>query len=180
MTTLIDPPVRRGVLCILLLAALLDPLVACDRPADPDASTGFKPIATAPPSKSALAWSSVPGDRTIATTLATFARDARAAGLKPYAYIHADWCDACKAIEATHATDPKMIDAFQGTAIATIDVDASEATGLAAAGLSTHVLPVFYKLDATGNATGDKIDGGAWGDNIAENMAPPLKAFFAR
>jgi hypothetical protein len=39
---------------------------------------------------------------------------------------------------------------------------------------------VFFKLDASGKPTGDRIDGGAWGDNVPENMAPPLKAFFAK
>ena len=51
---------------------------------------------------------------------------------------------------------------------------------LASLAMSPNAIPVFYKLDANGKPTGDKIDGGAWGDNIPDNMAPPLKAFFAK
>jgi hypothetical protein len=73
-----------------------------------------------------------------------------------------------------------MIDAFHGTAIITIDVDAADEKALKAQHLPAQVIPVFFKLDRTGKPTGDRIDGGAWGDNIPANMAPPLKAFFAK
>jgi hypothetical protein len=123
-----------------------------------------------------LAWKVVDGPE----ALAAFARDAGAANLKPYAYLHAEWCGPCKAIEKTHAADPQMVDAFKGTAIALIDIDKVDSKVLAAAGMDAAAIPVFFKLDASGKPTGDRIDGGAWGDNVPENMAPPLKAFFAK
>ena len=123
-----------------------------------------------------LAWKTVDGP----AALAAFAKDAATAGLKPYAYLHASWCGPCNAIEKTHAADAKMAAAFKGTAIALIDIDAADPKALAAAGMETSVIPVFYKLDAGGKPTGDKIDGGAWGDNVPDNMAPPLSAFFSR
>ena len=47
---------------------------------------------------------------------------------------------------------------------------------------STFVLvdgkKVFYEVGDDGKPTGRKIDGGAWGDNIPANMAPPLDKFF--
>lgn len=129
---------------------------------------------TAP--KGDLVWKSVEGP----AALAAFAKDAMAAHLRPYAFLHADWCGPCKAIEKTHADDPKMAAAFKGTAIAMIDIDAADPKALAAAGLESGVIPVFYKLDAAGKPTGEKIDGGAWGDNVPDNMAPPLAAFFAK
>lgn len=116
----------------------------------------------------------------IAPALASFAKDATAAGKKPIAYLHASWCGPCQAIENTHATDAKMIDAFAGTAIASLDIDAADPKALGALGMSPSAIPVFYKLDADGKPTGAKIDGGAWGDNIPDNMAPPLKAFFSK
>jgi hypothetical protein len=73
-----------------------------------------------------------------------------------------------------------MVDAFKGTAIAMIDIDAADPKALSAHGLESAAIPVFFKLDDAGKPTGDKIDGGAWGDNIPANMAPPLKAFFAK
>jgi len=45
-------------------------------------------------------------------------------------------------------------------------------------GFPFTAIPVFYKLDSDGKATGEVIDGGAWGDNIPENMAPPMDKFF--
>jgi thiol:disulfide interchange protein len=123
-----------------------------------------------------LAWKNVDGP----AALASFAKDAMAAHLKPYALLHADWCGPCKAIEKTHAYDPKMVAAFKGTAIALIDIDKADPKALDAAGLASAAIPVFFKLDASGKPTGEKIDGGAWGDNVPENMAPPLAAFFAR
>ncbi len=68
-----------------------------------------------------------------------------------------------------------MVDAFKGTYIIQADVDS---WGFPPKGWGFHVVPIFYALDATGSPTREVIDGGAWGDNIPENMAPPLKAFF--
>ena len=127
------------------------------------------------PGASELAWKVVDGPE----ALAAFAKDAAAANLKPYAYLHAEWCGPCKALEKTH-TEPLMADAFTGTAIALIDIDKVDPKVLSGAGMESSAIPVFFKLDASGKPTGDKIDGGAWGDNIPANMAPPLKAFFAR
>ena len=127
-----------------------------------------------------LAWHDVDAKQPLAESLAAFARDAKAAGLKPFAYLHASWCGPCKAIEKTHAADAQMTDAFKGTAIALIDIDAADAKALSAQGLDTQAIPVFFRLDASGKPTGDRIDGGAWGDNVPANMAPPLKAFFAK
>jgi thiol-disulfide isomerase/thioredoxin len=123
-----------------------------------------------------LAWKVIDGPE----ALAAFAKDAGAANLKPYAYLHAEWCGPCKAIEKTHAADPQMVEAFKGTAVALIDIDKVDPKELSAAGMEASAIPVFFKLDASGKPTGDRIDGGAWGDNVPENMAPPLKAFFAK
>jgi len=139
-----------------------------------NAPTPGDPNDTAP--RTDLAWKAVDGP----DALAAFAKDAAAAHLKPYAYLHASWCGPCKAIEKTHDADPKMAAAFKGTAIALIDIDAADPKAVAAAGLESSAIPVFFKLDASGKPTGDRIDGGAWGDNVPDNMAPPLAAFFAK
>ena len=73
--------------------------------------------------------------------------------------------------------DPRMVDAFAGTYLITLDAD--EWSGkLHPMGLDSSSIPVFFELDDKGKATGRKIDGGAWAENIPVNMAPPLKAFF--
>jgi hypothetical protein len=37
---------------------------------------------------------------------------------------------------------------------------------------------VYFKLDENGNQTGEVIDGGAWGEDIPENIAPVMDKFF--
>jgi thiol:disulfide interchange protein len=160
-----------------LLILMLVLAVSCKKdPSAAEPQPDPRPATTAASSD----WMEVPAGTPLATALADFAAKAIDAGKKPYAYLHASWCGPCKAIEKTHATDPLMIDAFHGTAILTIDVDAADEKALKAQQLRGQVIPVFYKLDRTGKPTGDRIDGGAWGDNIPANMAPPLKAFFAK
>ncbi|MCC6525026.1 MAG: hypothetical protein IT373_20395, partial [Polyangiaceae bacterium] len=62
--------------------------------------------------------------------------------------------------------------------IVQLEVDAWGAK-LDAAKLPADAIPVFYELSADdGRPTGRKIDGGAWGDNVPANMAPPLDRFF--
>ena len=68
-----------------------------------------------------------------------------------------------------------MVNAFTGTYIIQADIDV---WGVPQPGFDFSGIPVFFALDADGRSTGATIDGGAWGDNIPENMAPPLKAFF--
>lgn len=170
---------------VLLVLAI----AACSKTSDsskptPAAPTTATATATAPapaPAPSGdLAWHEVDAKQPLADALAAFTRDAKAAGLRPFAYLHASWCGPCKAIEKTHAADAQMTDAFKGTAIALIDIDAADPKALSGQGLETQAIPAFFRLDAGGKSTGDKIDGGAWGDNVPENMAPPLKAFFAK
>ena len=47
------------------------------------------------------------------------------------------------------------------------------------AGFDHPAIPVFFAVDGAAHPTGQKIDGGAWGEDIPRNMAPPLGRFFA-
>ena len=71
-----------------------------------------------------------------------------------------------------------MVAAFKDTYIIELDGDAWSARDLAALGYPTGVFPTFIVVDEAAKATGENIDGRAWGDNIPENMAPPLAGFF--
>ena len=72
-----------------------------------------------------------------------------------------------------------MIEAFTGTYIAQMNVDSwGWGDQLGYLGFDFNAIPVFYALDEQGLPTGAVIDGGAWGENIPENMAPPLNEFF--
>jgi hypothetical protein len=41
-----------------------------------------------------------------------------------------------------------------------------------------EAIPIYYKLTKDGLPTGDKVDGGAWNEDIPENFAPVLDHFF--
>jgi thiol-disulfide isomerase/thioredoxin len=120
-----------------------------------------------------------PNGRSIDEVLATEAAKAKSQGLQPFAEFSATWCPPCMAIQHTlEAHDAQMVEAFKGTYIIRLDADEWTTKQLQGSGMSTDVIPVFYALDDKGKANGRTIDGGAWGDNIPENMAPPLGVFF--
>ena len=73
--------------------------------------------------------------------------------------------------------DERMKQAFAGTYIIRMNHD-HWSPKLAGTGLESTSIPVFFDLDDQGKPTGRKIDGGAWGENTPENMAPPLRAYF--
>jgi thiol-disulfide isomerase/thioredoxin len=104
---------------------------------------------------------------------------ARAQKLKPVVYGSAVWCGPCQAIKK-YRSDPRMADAFRGTYVIELDVDDWTAPEIVPLYPKLRAMPVFIAVGDDGKATGPQIDGGAWGDNIPENMAPPLKAFFAK
>lgn len=119
-----------------------------------------------------------PAQGELATLLPAEAAKARAANLKPFVELRADWCGPCKQLEGS-MKDARMVDAFAGTYLITLDVDEWKAGQLGSMGLMSSEIPVFFELDDKGKATGRKITGGAWADNIPANMAPPLKKFFS-
>jgi thiol-disulfide isomerase/thioredoxin len=105
---------------------------------------------------------------------------ARALKQKPYAYFYADWCGPCKALrKSLDDRNPLMMDAFHGTYIIQLDAD-TWGKKLEGTKFTVKAIPVLFELDPNGKPTGRKIDGGAWGEDIPANMAPPLKTFFQK
>ncbi len=70
-----------------------------------------------------------------------------------------------------------MIDAFTGTYIIKLDFDYWNPK-LSKTGFYVPGIPAFYEIDTDGKPTGRMITGAAWGEDIPENQAPPLKRFF--
>lgn len=135
-------------------------------------SSSAKSIASAPFVITALS----PTDGELAPLLKAEVAKAKKSNLKPFVEFHAAWCGPCVALEKS-MSDQRMIDAFDGTYVIRLDLD-DWSSKLEGTGFRANAIPVFYRLDDDGKPTGKTIDGGAWEDNIPENMAPPLKAFF--
>ena len=68
-----------------------------------------------------------------------------------------------------------MVNAFEGIYLIRLDADK---WGWGENGFDFDAIPIFFKLDSEGRPSGEVIDGGAWGENIPKNMAPPLDEFF--
>lgn len=152
---------------------------APDRTSSPTPAPAVTAKTQPAPTPATLGWVELDPKQPLGPQLAEHAAAAVAGGKKPFVYLHADWCEPCVALKKAK-DDPRMVQAFAGTHILGIDLDAANAQELDALKLDGRAIPVFHRLDAKGVVTGDKIDGGAWGDNIPENMAPPLTAFFAK
>lgn len=104
------------------------------------------------------------------------AQKAEQLGRRPYVEFYADWCPPCQAIRKSLG-DERMIEAFEGTYIIQLDLDQWDSK-LAGTGFEVRGIPVFFEIDHSGKPTGRMISGAAWGEDVPENMAPPLKAFF--
>ena len=118
-----------------------------------------------------------PGSGALEALVQREVASAAALGKVPFVQITAEWCGPCKRLRAS-LDDPLMREAFAGTYIIQVDFDAWEQP-LKAAGFVNEGIPVFFAVDASARPTGEKIDGGAWGEDIPRNMAPPLGRFFA-
>lgn len=160
-------------------------LAACgDQPAAPAAAKTATASPVAAPATPAAAPTSVPPHQSVnlplgddlPKLLAEHAALAKQAGLAPFVELWAEWCPPCKKLEAAMG-DPRIARAFAGVYLIRLDSD-QWGPKLAGTGLGNASIPVFYELDDTGKPTGRKVDGGAWGEDIPENMAPPLDAFF--
>jgi thiol:disulfide interchange protein len=118
-----------------------------------------------------------PGAGSLEDQLKIEAQKAGDLGQTPFVECTADWCPPCRALRKS-LTDERMIDAFTGTYIIQVDVDAWDKQ-LSRAGFNVRGIPAFFEIDQQGQPTGRIITGGAWGEDIPENMAPPLRDFFS-
>jgi hypothetical protein len=122
-----------------------------------------------------------PSGTPLKAQLAREATKATAAGRRPFVYACSEILPPSIAIDQW-LSDPQMQDAFADVHVIRVDVHEWGAPHseplLAGTGLTLDRCPVFYELDETGTVTGREIDSGAWDEDVPENMAPVLKAFF--
>jgi len=120
-----------------------------------------------------------PQDGDLQTMLAEEAQKAFALGQMPAVEFDATWCGPCIAIdEGLKSKNELMLEAYAGTYIIRLDVDEWGWGDSSNHDFKFDGIPVYFKLDAQGRPTGEVIDGNAWGENIPENMAPPMDEFF--
>lgn len=118
-----------------------------------------------------------PSEGPLGDLLKAEARKAQEEDRTPYIEVDATWCSSCQELNASLG-DERMIDAFKGTYIIRLDLDEWK-SDLSDAGFYVQGVPAFFQIDEAGRPTGHNITGAAWGENIPENMAPPLKEYFS-
>ena len=101
---------------------------------------------------------------------------ALAADRRPFVELYADWCPPCIKLDKS-LTNERMVEAFRETYIIRLDIDDWNSQ-LSGTGFTSTAIPIFFELDGEGGPTGRTITGGAWGEDVPENMAPPLHNFF--
>jgi thiol-disulfide isomerase/thioredoxin len=117
------------------------------------------------------------GNGDLLAQLATESDKANAMGLSPFIEFDATWCPPCQAINASIASkDPLTLKAFDGIYLIRADVD--EWGWGNKTNFDFEAIPIYYKLNKDGLPSGDKVDGGAWNEDIPENFAPVLDNFF--
>jgi thiol-disulfide isomerase/thioredoxin len=118
-------------------------------------------------------------DGELQSMLAEEAQKAIALGLMSVVEFDATWCPPCQKIDAAIAArNDLMFDAYEGTYIIKLNVDEWGWDGGGVQDFRFEGIPVYFKLDENGNQTGEVIDGGAWGEDIPENIAPVMDKFF--
>ncbi|KXK12087.1 MAG: Thioredoxin [Chloroflexi bacterium OLB14] len=111
--------------------------------------------------------------------LALESQQANSLGLMPIVEFDATWCPPCIAIDkAINAENELMLNAYRGTYIIKLDVDEWGWNDSKIENFEVEAIPVYFKLDDNGEQTGEVIDGGAWGEDIPENIAPVMDSFF--
>jgi thiol-disulfide isomerase/thioredoxin len=161
--------------CALVLPALMW-LAGCGHADEKPGPDPAKPSGGASADRGFVMTEVAPAADALSAALQAEIQKAKGQGLKPYVEFSATWCEPCMAIKHS-LDDPQMKAAFKGTYIIQLNADAWQGK-LTGTGFSAGSIPVFYELGDDGKPTGRKIDGGAWGDNIPANMAPPLDKFF--
>ncbi len=113
------------------------------------------------------------------TMLANEAQKAIALKQMPVVEFDATWCPPCQAIEAAIKSKNKlMLNAYRETYIIKLDVDEWRWKNGKVQDFHFNAIPVYFKLDSEGHQTDDVSDGGAWGEDIPENIAPVMDEFF--
>ena len=117
-----------------------------------------------------------PADGELQDQLVARYDDAQKRHLHPFVQVYADWCAPCRAVRH-EMDDPRMVAAFEGVYLVRVQYDPWKDALLKLLAGKTPGVPVFYEIEQDGKL-GRFVDGGAWGADKAENIAPVLAAYF--
>lgn len=115
------------------------------------------------------------GDAANAGKLTGLIKSETEAGRTPVLFFTASWCGPCREFK-TSLHDPLMQDALKGVTFILIDEEPDQGKENLLAKYEIGVFPTFVKVDAEGKNM-KQIDGGAWDENIPQNMAPAMSGF---
>jgi thiol:disulfide interchange protein len=113
----------------------------------------------------------------LAEQLRIQANTAESRGLRPFLEVGAIWCPPSK-LFGDALGDPRMEAALAGVYLIRVDMD-EFADDPKLRELGVVAVPVFFELDAEGQATGRSMTGAAWGADTIENMSGVIAKFCA-
>jgi thiol:disulfide interchange protein len=164
---------------LVVLVAVLFYAVARQHPTIEAAKTPQLPAQRQPPapSKAAHVIVHVHAGQALAEQLRAHANAAEAKGLRPFLEVGAIWCPPSK-LFGDALTDPRMEAALAGVYLIRADMD-EFGSDPKLGELGVAAVPVFFELDADGQATGRSMTGAAWGADTIENMSGAIAKFCA-
>lgn len=170
---------------LILLAAVLLLACTCSAPSlIPPSVTATYPIASVEPDEPAVQADFTvvqlhPRGGNLIGKLHNEALNAAALGQRMFVEFDASWCPSCRVISQglAEGKSAQFLAAFDGLYLIQLDTD-EWGWGVPEAGFEFDAIPVFFRLDESGDPTGDWIDGGAWGEDTYENIANVMGAWF--
>jgi thiol:disulfide interchange protein len=167
-----------GVLVLfIIVGSVLFYSVAHQRESLESGKTPSLPPKREPPAETHAIVHLHPGDTALAEQLRAHANRAEQRGLRPFLEVGAIWCPPSKLFGEV-LDHPRMQAALEGIYLIRVDMDEFD-NDPKLTELGVVSIPVFFELDAEGEATGRKIDGGAWGVDTVENMSAVMARFWA-
>jgi len=97
--------------------------------------------------------------------------------LRPLFEVGASWCPPSR-LFGNALAEPQMTAALAGMYLIRADMDAFDGDPKLR-DLGVISVPVFFELDASGEATGRSMNGGAWGADTLDNMSSAIARFCA-
>ena len=165
-----------------MIAAFAVASVACARNRDSSTSTSTSSEASTATNLVAapadgIRWTQGSGSTDVASSVKTALAQAHAEGRTLLVYVGATWCEPCQRFH--HAVDQGELDAaFPRLSI--IGFDADRDTGsLAAAGYTSHLIPLFALPRDDGRASGKQIEGSVKGEAAVSELTPRLRGLVA-